>query len=244
MTAETRVTTAPVLELVDVQANIGVSHILQGVSFTAPANAVTVVLGRNGVGKTTTLRAILGLVQRSGSIRLLGEQIEQVETSKIVRRGVAYVPEDRDVFRRLSVQENLMLAERKNSEHRYELVYELFGELKTRAKQAAGSMSGGQQQMLSLARGLLNENALMLIDEPTKGLAPRVVGDVVKVLEKAREISTIVMVEQNLAVARRLADHVVVMSEGRVVVEGERDLLDDDHRMRQLLGLEAEGKGH
>jgi len=244
VSAGTAVATAPVLELADVQASIGVSHILQGVSFTAPANAVTVVLGRNGVGKTTTLRAILGLVQRSGSIRFLGEQIEHVETSRIVRRGVAYVPEDRDVFRRLSVLENLKLAERKASPHRYDLVYDLFGELKTRSRQAAGSLSGGQQQMLSLARGLLNDNALMLIDEPTKGLAPKVVGDVVKVLERAREISTIVMVEQNLAVARRLADHVVVMSEGRVVIEGERDLLDDDNRMRRLLGLEAGGKGH
>jgi branched-chain amino acid transport system ATP-binding protein len=230
---------APVLELRDVHAYIDVSTILQGVSLTVPANAVTVILGRNGVGKTTTLRSVLGLVRRTGRISLLGEPIETLETSRIVRRGVAYVPEDRDVFRRLTVTENLRLAELKGREPRYDLVYELFGELRERGRQPAGSLSGGQQQMLSLARALLNETAVMLVDEPTKGLAPRVVGEVVTVLERAREVSTIVMVEQNLAVARRLADHVVVMSEGRVVAEGDRTMLEDDRRMRRLLGIEA-----
>lgn len=234
----------PVLELRDVHSNIGVSHILQGVTFKVPANKVTVVLGRNGVGKTSTLRTVLGLQNRTeGEILYMGESIAGVDTHQITNRGIAYVPEDRDVFHDLTVTENLRLAERKNSAHRYDLVYELFPELKERGRQSGDSLSGGQQQMLSLARGLLNENALMLIDEPTKGLAPRVVSEVVQVLERARDVATIVMVEQNLAAAKRLAGHVVVMAEGRVVAEGDPDLLDDEGRMRGMLGISDEG-GH
>lgn len=233
--------TANVLELEDVHSTIGVSHILQGVTMSAPENAVTVVLGRNGVGKTSTMRAILGLARRTGSIRFRGEEIVGEPTFRIVDRGIAYVPEDRDVFHRLTVQENLKVAERKGSQHRYDLVFDLFPEMKQRLKQPAGTLSGGQQQMLSLSRGLLNENELMLIDEPTKGLAPRVVSEVVQVLERARDIATIVMVEQNLAAAQRLAGHVVVMAEGRVVAEGGRDLFDEQDRLRELLGIGSEG---
>jgi branched-chain amino acid transport system ATP-binding protein len=128
-------------------------------------------------------------------------------------------------------------ASRAGSEHRYDLVFELFPEMKERLKQPAGTLSGGQQQMLSLSRGLLNDNKLMLIDEPTKGLAPRVVSEVVQVLERVKDIGTILMVEQNLAAAKRLAGHVVVMAEGRVVAEEAPELLDDDGRIRELLGI-------
>jgi branched-chain amino acid transport system ATP-binding protein len=228
----------PVLELEDVHARIGVSHILQGVSLTVPHNAVTAVLGRNGVGKTSTLRSILGLMNRTGSITLNGERIEKELTHSIIKRGVAYVPEDRDVFHGLTVAENLRLAERKGSPQNYDRVYELFPELKARAKQVAGTLSGGQQQMVSLGRGLLNDNILMLIDEPTKGLAPKLVTEVVEVLERIRGTSSIVMVEQNLAAANRLADHVVVLAEGRVVLQGPAaELLGDEQRIRELLGV-------
>lgn len=234
----------PVLELLDVHAHIGVSHILQGVTFQVPANKVTVVLGRNGVGKTSTLRSILGLMKRTGTITFKGESIVDQQTHNIIRHGIAYVPEDRDVFHGLTVEENLKLAERKDGDHRYDLVYELFPEMKQRSRQAAGTLSGGQQQMLSLSRALLNENQLMLIDEPTKGLAPRVVSEVVHALERAQEVATIVMVEQNLAAAKRLAGHVVVIGEGRTMSEGEPALLDDESHVRALLGIGVEGVGH
>jgi branched-chain amino acid transport system ATP-binding protein len=235
---------APVLQLVDVHARIGVSHILQGVSLSVPPHSVTAVLGRNGVGKTSTLRAVLGLMNRSGSIVFEGRRIEKEQTHAIVQRGIAYVPEDRDVFHELSVLENLRLAERKGGALHYDRVYELFPELKQRAKQIAGTLSGGQQQMLSLGRALLNDNSLMLIDEPTKGLAPKLVTEVVEVLERIRGVCSIVLVEQNLAAARRLADHVVLMAAGRVVNEGSAaTLMSDERRIRDLLGVATTGEG-
>lgn len=232
------------LELDQVHASIGVSHALQGVSLVVPRGEVTVIIGRNGVGKTTTLRAILGLVERTGAIRFDGQRIDTEETSRIARRGVAYVPEDRDVFAGLSVAENLALAERKGSPRHYDLVHELFPELKTRSKQLAGALSGGQQQMVSLARAFLNDNLLMLVDEPTKGLAPRVVTEVVAALERAKGLSTVLMVEQNIAAARRLADHVVIMAEGRVVAQWPPDVLDDEAELREVLGVGLRGGPH
>jgi branched-chain amino acid transport system ATP-binding protein len=180
---------------------------------------VTALLGRNGAGKTTTLRAILGLVGRRGSIAYDGEEIQSLPTHRIVRRDIGYVPEDRDVFAGLSVEENLKLAER-TATPRYELVYTLFPELQQRGRQRAGTLSGGQQQMLAIARALLNDNRLLLVDEPTKGLAPRLVTEVARVLERVAELATVVLVEQNLGVVRRLARDVVVLGQGRVVHEG------------------------
>jgi branched-chain amino acid transport system ATP-binding protein len=155
-----------------------------------------------------------------------------------VRRGIGYVPEDRDVFAGLTVAENLKLAERAGNPPRYDLVYELFPELKRRAGQYAGTLSGGQQQMLSLGRALLNDNRLLLVDEPTKGLAPKVVGDVADALERARSVSTLLLVEQDLAVVRRLADDVVVLDQGSVVHTGTAAALVADASLtRQLLGV-------
>ena len=246
MTNESTGSGALVLELKDVHASIGSSHILQGVTFAARENAVTAILGRNGAGKTTTIKAILGLVKREGKIDFLGESIVGEQTHKIVQRGIGFVPEDRDVFHGLSVEENLRIAERVKGHGRYDLVYDVFPELRTRAKQQAGTLSGGQQRMLSLGRGLLNENALLLIDEPTKGLAPRVLTEVVEVLERVKAAATIVMVEQNLMAAKRLADDVVVMAAGRVVLTGTADeLLTEDDRIRSLLTVTAgKMRGH
>ena len=212
-------TAAPLLSLDDLHVYLGGSHVLQGVSFDVADGGVTALLGRNGVGKTTTLRAILGLVARRGRILYAGEEIQALATHRIVRRDIGYVPEDRDVFSTLTVAENLKLAERTSSP-RYELVYDLFPELQQRAAQRAGTLSGGQQQMLAIARALLNDNRLLLVDEPTKGLAPRLVTDVAHVLERVAELATVLLVEQNLAVVRRLARDVVVLSEGRVVHAG------------------------
>jgi branched-chain amino acid transport system ATP-binding protein len=234
----------PVLKLVDVHARIGVSHILQGVTMSVPPNSVTAVLGRNGVGKTSTLRAVLGLMNRTGTILFEGWPIDKEQTHAIVQRGIAYVPEDRDVFHGLTVQENLRLAERRGSEHHYDRVYELFPELDRRSRQIAGTLSGGQQQMVSLGRALLNDNSLMLVDEPTKGLAPKLVTEVVEVLERIRGVCSIVLVEQNLAAAHRLADHLVLMASGRVVAEGSAAvLMSDEQRIRDLLGVTSTGEG-
>jgi branched-chain amino acid transport system ATP-binding protein len=164
------VTTA--LAVRDLHVHLGQSHVLQGISFDVPTGGVTALLGRNGVGKTTTLRALMGLVPRSrGEVSLGGADVTRLPTHTVVRRGVGYVPEDRDVFAGLTVEENLRLAER-DADPRYELVYDLFPELRQRAAQRAGTLSGGQQQMVAIARALLNENQVLLVDEPTKGLAP------------------------------------------------------------------------
>jgi branched-chain amino acid transport system ATP-binding protein len=225
------------LALEDVHVHLGESHVLQGVTFGVAEGGVTALLGRNGVGKTTTLRAVMGLVPRRGRIELGGADIRRLPTHEVVRRGVGYVPEDRDVFAGLSVEENLRLAER-GGEHRYELVYDLFPELRERGRQRAGTLSGGQQQMVAIARALLNDNRLLLIDEPTKGLAPFLVTEVADVLERASEIATILLVEQNLGVVRRIAGDVVVLDQGRVVHRGDaRDLLADAGSVRRFLGV-------
>jgi branched-chain amino acid transport system ATP-binding protein len=218
----------------ELHVRIGSSQILDGVSFAVPATGVTALLGRNGAGKTTTLRAILGLVPRTGAIRFDGVDITGARTHEIVRRGLGYVPEDRGVFAGLTVAENLRLAER-DRRPRYELVYELFPELPRRAAQPAGTLSGGQQQMVAIARVLLNDNRMLLVDEPTKGLAPRIVTDVAEVLERAAETVPILLVEQNLALVRRLTDRVVMIAQGRVAHAG--GLPDDPERLQSLLGV-------
>jgi branched-chain amino acid transport system ATP-binding protein len=225
------------LSVSDLHVYLGESHILQGVDFEVADGGVTAILGRNGVGKTTTLRALMGLAERSGSVVYDGSEIAATPTHRIVRRGVGYVPEDRDVFAGLTVEENLRLAER-DEEPRYDLVHDLFPELKQRAKQPAGTLSGGQQQMVAIARALLNDNRLLLVDEPTKGLAPLLVAEVARVLERVAELTTVVLVEQNLGVVQRVARHAVVIDTGRVVHAGPaRDLLADQALVHRLLGV-------
>jgi branched-chain amino acid transport system ATP-binding protein len=226
-----------ILTISDLHVHLGESHILQGVSFDVADGGVTALLGRNGVGKTTTLRALMGLVDRRGRIELAGESIQAAATHRIVCRGVGYVPEDRDVFAGLTVEENLRLAER-DTQPRYELVYELFPELKQRAKQRAGTLSGGQQQMVAIARALLNDNRVLLVDEPTKGLAPLLVTEVARVLERVSELTTVLLVEQNLGVVARVARDVVVLDTGRVVHVGPaKELLDDKPMVNRMLGV-------
>ena len=227
-----------ILELDDVRVSLGGSQILQGVSFGVAPVGVTALLGRNGVGKTTTVKAILGLVPRTGSIRFDGEGLHRLRTHEIVRRGIGYAPEDRGVFAKLTVAENLALAERRGSAHAYDRVYELFPELKKRGTQPAGTLSGGQQQMVAIGRTLLNDNRLIVVDEPTKGLAPKVVTEVAEVLERAAERVPMLLVEQNLALVKRLAGDGVVLAAGQVVHRGPvRDLLADAVRTQKLLGV-------
>ena len=233
---------APLIRVDDLHVYLGQSHILQGVSFDVAEGGVTALLGRNGVGKTTTLRAMMGLVPRRGSVAVEGEELAKLPTHAIVRRGIGYVPEDRDVFAGLTVDENLRLAER-NGAPRYELVYELFPELETRGAQKAGTLSGGQQQMVAIARALLNDNPILLVDEPTKGLAPLLVTEVAAAIERAAELATVLLVEQNLAVVARVARQVIVLDGGRVVHAGPAaELLGDPERIRALLGVH--GGGH
>ena len=233
----TAVAVRTLLGVRDLHVRLGESHVLQGVSFDVPEGGVTALLGRNGAGKTTTVRGLLGLAPRTGSVVLGGEEIVSLPTHAIVRRGVGYVPEDRDVFASLTVTENLRLAER-SAEPRYDLVYELFPELRQRGAQRAGTLSGGQQQMIAIARALLNGDRLLLVDEPTKGLAPLLVAEVARVLERASELATILLVEQNLGVVRRVASHAVVIDTGRVGYEGDAgELLGDEPLVRRLLGV-------
>ncbi|MDR6865903.1 branched-chain amino acid transport system ATP-binding protein [Microbacterium resistens] len=227
----------PILVVDGLSARIGGQQVIEDVSLQVPSSGVTALLGRNGVGKTSTLRAILGLIDRSGDVRLGGTGIGRLPTHRIVQLGVGYVPEDRDVFGGLTVEENLRLAERGASPRRA-LVDRLFPDLVQRRAQRAGTLSGGQQQMVSLARALLNDNRLLLIDEPTKGLAPKIVTEVIEALRVAAAEVPVLLVEQNLHVIRALAHRVVVLSAGRVVHTGlAAEFLDDEELVHRHLGV-------
>ncbi|MFM6848033.1 MAG: ABC transporter ATP-binding protein [Terrabacter sp.] len=233
----------PVLALEDLHVRFGGSHVLQGVSFDVPATGVTALLGRNGVGKTTTLKAVIGLAPRSGRILLRGDEIQHQSTARIVRAGVGYVPEDREVFGGLTVDENLRLVDPDLGVDA-PVVGRLFPDLVKRRGQRAGTLSGGQQQMVSLARVLLRDNALLLIDEPTKGLAPKLVTEVADVLAEVARTTPILLVEQNLPLVRRIADRVVVLDAGEVVHRGAAaDLVADVELTRELLGVSMRREG-
>ena len=234
-------TAEPVLRVRDLQAHVAGQQVVEHVDLDVAPVGVTALLGRNGVGKTSTIKAILGLVGRSGTVELDGTDLVPLPTHLVVRRGVGYVPEDREVFAGLTVRDNLRLAERRGSTHHYDLVYDLFPELHQRGGQAAGTLSGGQQQMVSLARALLNDNQVLLVDEPTKGLAPRLVAEVSRVLARAAQVAPVLLVEQNLQVVRDLAQHAVVLTDGRSVHHGPAaDLLADDELTQRLLGVHAD----
>ena len=232
--------TPPILTVKGLSASIAGQQVVEEVTFEVPATGITAVLGRNGVGKTSTIRGILGLIQRRGEVTLAGERIDGLPTHRIVQRGVGYVPEDREVFAGLTVAENLALAERDKNPRR-DFVAELFPDLVARRGQLAGTLSGGQQQMVSVARALLNENRILLVDEPTKGLAPKIVSEVADALLEASRVVPILLVEQNLEVVRRLADDAIVIAHGRVVHTGKaRGILDDESLTTRLLGVSAE----
>lgn len=230
----------PILEVSHLRCSIAGQQVVEDVSFQVPATGITAVLGRNGAGKTSTLRGIMGLVSRSGEVRLAGERIDSMPTHRLVQRGIGYVPEDREVFASLTVAENLALAERQ-AHPRREFIAELFPDLVARKDQQAGTLSGGQQQMVSVARALLNDNKILLVDEPTKGLAPKIVQEVADALLEASRTVPILLVEQNLEVVRQLAGDAIVISSGRVVHTAKAAaILDDEELTKQLLGVHAE----
>jgi branched-chain amino acid transport system ATP-binding protein len=232
-------TTVNVIKTENLNVAIGGSHVLQDVSLTIPKGGVTALIGRNGVGKTTTLRALIGLQPSAGSIEINGIDVTGWPVHRIIRLGIGYVPEDRDVFTGLTVRENLRLAEISRQEPDYDRVYRLFPELDKRGGQLAGTLSGGQQQMLAIGRVLLNARArpLLLVDEPTKGLAPRFVSEVVDVLEQVSQLETILLVEQNVHVIRTLATRIIVLDHGQVVHAGGAADLADADLARRLLGV-------
>jgi branched-chain amino acid transport system ATP-binding protein len=212
------------LELTDLHAFYGKSHVLHGVSLRVGPGEVVSLLGRNGVGRSTTVKAVMGQVTATGSVRFKGQEILGLRAHEIARRGVGYVPEDRAIFQDLTVRENLLLGEkRRRGPARWttERIWELFPQLGCRAETPAGVLSGGEQQMLTLARTLMGDPELVLVDEPTEGLAPRVVAQVGAFLtEIARSGVAILLVEQKLAIALQISERLYVMGHGRVVFEG------------------------
>jgi branched-chain amino acid transport system ATP-binding protein len=251
-------TAPPLLKLAGVHTHIGAYHILHGVDFEVPAGEVTMLLGRNGAGKTTTLRTIMGLWAASqGSVVFDGKQIggpaatpesaaaAQLLTPAIAAQGIAYVPENMGIFADLSVAENMLLAARSARRldqldtARLEWLFGLFPALKKFWLYPAGKLSGGQKQMLAIARAMVEPRRLLLIDEPSKGLAPAIVLNLIAALrDLKRTETTVLLVEQNFQVARALGDRVAVMEDGRVVHRGTMaDLAADEALQQRLLGL-------
>jgi branched-chain amino acid transport system ATP-binding protein len=228
-----------------VHTHIGRYHILQGVDFEVPEGQTTMLLGRNGAGKTTTLRTIMGLwPASSGTIAFAGDRIEQRATPDVARLGIGYVPESMAVFSDLTVKENLLLAARNGPLDDSQLgwIFGFFPALKRFWLSRAGSLSGGQKQMLSIARAIIEPRRLLLIDEPTKGLAPAIVMALIECLkEMKRRGATILLVEQNFHAARELGDTVLVMDNGTIVHRGEMAALAADVPLQErLLGLSLE----
>jgi branched-chain amino acid transport system ATP-binding protein len=212
------------LEVRDLHAYYGKSHILQGVNFSVGEGAIVSLLGRNGVGRSTTIKAIMGDVVRTGSVVFKGRELVGMKPHQVARCGLGYVPENRDIFPQLTVRENLILGMKSTKPGgRWSMddMFELFPRLKERADTAGGVLSGGEQQMLTICRTLMGDPDLMMIDEPTEGLAPKMVELVADLLERiaARGVS-ILLVEQKLTIALRIARQLYVMGHGRIVFEG------------------------
>ena len=239
--------TEPLLRLEGVHTHIGAYHILHGVDLDVHEGGLTMLLGRNGAGKTTTLRTIMGLWRASrGRIVFGGAPIEALATPDIARRGIAYVPENMGIFGDLSVRENLLLAARGARRiddidtARLDGLFELFPALKKFWLYPAGKLSGGQKQMLAIARAMVEPRRLLLIDEPSKGLAPAIVANLIEALRRLKSAgdTTVLLVEQNFAVAKALGDTVAVMDDGRVVHRGSMaELAADESLQQRLLGL-------
>ncbi len=230
------------LALRGVNAFYGASHVLRDVSFALPAGRLLAVLGRNGAGKTTCIGAIIGFRPlRSGSVELFGEPIAGLSPEAIARRGIGLVPQGRRVFRSLTVRENLIVAARAGGKAGWDLraVLATFPQLAERQRQAAGSLSGGEQQMLAIGRALMTNPRLLLLDEPSEGLSPQMVSQVGNVLSRLREAGlSIVLVEQNTRLALRLADEVVALNSGRVAFAGPAEQIKHDESfLTQQLGV-------
>jgi branched-chain amino acid transport system ATP-binding protein len=235
---------AALLEVANLHAAYGLTRVLHGISFAMQEGTITTLLGANGAGKTTTLRALCQMVKTEGEVRFAGERIDRRATEDIVRLGIAHVPDGRGTFVNLTTEENLRLGayarkDRAGVDADLERMYEYFPRLKERRAQQAGTLSGGEQQMLAVSRALMLRPKLMLLDEPSFGLAPLIVKELFGILRtvNAKEKVSMLVVEQNAAMALELADHAYVIETGRVVLSGSADAIRrDDNVRRSYLG--------
>ncbi len=225
-----------ILELKNLHAYYGKSHVLHGVDLVVNEGEIVSLLGRNGVGRSTTVKAAMGQVDATGSVLFKGEEMIGLKAFEIAHKGLGYVPENRDIFPSLTVEQNLILGEKKGKVSRWSLddMYQMFPRLKERQHTAAGVLSGGEQQMLTLCRTLMGDPDLIMIDEPTEGLAPKIVDLVAEYLMalKNRGIS-ILLVEQKLAIAMEISQRVYVMGHGAIVFEGTPQELRNDANVRR-----------
>ncbi|PYM15090.1 MAG: ABC transporter ATP-binding protein [Candidatus Rokuibacteriota bacterium] len=230
----------PLLEAVRLEAQYGWTKVLHGLDFTVDEGGITTILGANGAGKTTTLRAVCGMLRTGGEILFDGRRIDGKATEAIVRLGIAHAPEGRGTFVGLTVEENLRLGaygrrDRSGVARDFERVYQLFPVLAQRRRQAAGTLSGGEQQMLAVARALMLRPRLLLLDEPSLGLAPLVVREIfraVRTINREERVS-VLLVEQNASIALSLADHAYLIETGRVVMSGRADELRENEAIRR-----------
>jgi branched-chain amino acid transport system ATP-binding protein len=229
-----------ILEVNAIQTFIGQFHILDGVSLKVPRNSITVMLGRNGAGKTTTLKSIMGLTPpREGSVVFDGEEIQGRHAYDIANLGIGYVPEHRAIFYNLSVAENLKIAERKKGDldRKSDFIFGLFPDLKRLIRLPGNHLSGGQQQMLAVARALVADNRLLLIDEPSEGLAPILIEQMIEAIRALSATTTVLLVEQNFFMASKLAEYFYIIDDGRTTHEGKMaDLVEDKDLIHRTLG--------
>jgi len=221
---------------------IGQHHILQGVSFEAKTDGVTVLLGRNGAGKSTTLKTIMGLLPaKKGKLIYKGQQIQAKKPHQIARMGIGFVPENMGIFSELTVEENMQVAMLKDDDttrRRLKDILQMFTALKEFWKTKAGNLSGGQKQMLAIARAIVNETSLLLIDEPTKGLAPIIINSLIDAINQIKQHSVVLLVEQNFYMASQVGDHFYIMDDGMVVHSGRmQDLVEDEELQSRYLGI-------
>lgn len=229
-----------ILDVQNIHTFIGQYHILQGVNVRVPKGSIVALLGRNGAGKTTTLKTILGLTPpREGKVIYEGKEVQGSRSFDIAAKGIGFVPEHRAIFRDLTVEENLKIAERSKGDYikKKEFIFNLFPDLKRLIALSGTALSGGQQQMLAIARALVADNHLLLIDEPSEGLAPVIIENMMAAIRELSKDSTIILVEQNFLVASQLAEYYVIIEEGRSVQEGKmKDLAADKAAIHRYLG--------
>jgi branched-chain amino acid transport system ATP-binding protein len=231
----------PLLQVDNIHTFIGQFHILEGVSTSVPRGSIHVLLGRNGAGKTTTLKSIMGITPPSkGAIYFNGVNLVGKRPYQIAQMGIGYVPEHRAIFKDLSVRENLLLAGRKNSdfERKEDYIFQLFPDLKRLIHLGGGQLSGGQQQMLAVARALVPDNQLLLIDEPSEGLAPVIIESLMAAIASLSSKVTVLLVEQNFRVASKLGQHFTILDEGQSVQAGMMEsLVSDAALIQKYLGV-------
>ena len=229
-----------ILEVKNIHSFINQFHILQDVDFVVPKGSITALLGRNGAGKTTTLKSVLGLASvREGKVIFEGKEVQGMPPFEIAALGIGFVPEHRAIFRDLSVEENLKIAERTKGDldRKRTFIFDLFPDLKKFLHLRGTELSGGQQQMLAIARALVADNSLLLIDEPSEGLAPVIIEHMIDAIRQLSEQSTVVLVEQNFLVATKLAKYFVIIEEGKSVASGlMKDLEADKAMIHRYLG--------